>query len=139
MLLSESKRSELLEVVRGVLPGAEWAPEEAWLEDSVGDKAARKGSPSSHFMSTCQCDGGPEPAELALFVKGRLMGQHFNTVARIQHAVEKWAQEGNLVWEGCGVCKDRLYVDVRLFRTDPVKPERLLEDDEIDLLAKESV
>lgn len=135
MLLSEAKKSELLTIVQEVLPGAAWAPEEAWLEDSVGDKAARKGSPSVHFQTACQCDSGPEPAELTLFLKGKLFGQHFNTVSRIQHAVEKWARDGGLVWEGCGICRDRLNIDIRLFRSDPVVPERVLEDDEVDLLA----
>lgn len=133
MTLTQLQKDELLSVVRGVLPQANWAPEEAWIEDSVGDKEARRGSEPVHFQPLCFCQDRKESAELTLFLKGPLKGEHYNTVTRIEKAVEGWAKK-ELKWEGCGTCQDRLAIDVRFFRTDPVKRVDAEEDGEVELV-----
>lgn len=113
MTLSPGQKAELLAIVRDVLPNAEWAPEQAFDEagnGSVTDEAV-------HFQATCRCEYITEPAALTLFVKTHGDGAGLtNAVARIEHAVERWAT-GSLRWDGCGDCKHRLVVDVRLFVT----------------------
>lgn len=120
MTLTQLQKEGLLSVVRRVLPQAQWAPEKVWLEDTVGDKEARKGSEPVHFQPLCFCKERSEAAELTLFLKAPLLGEHYNIVTRIERAVKGWAKT-HLKWEGCGTCQNRLAVDVRLFRSDPVK------------------
>lgn len=97
MRVKEAKKRELLEVAKSVLPGVEWAPEEAWLTDGLSEEEARKPSEPLHFR-----DG-----ELTLFLKADLGGQHYNSLSRLTHAVEKWVEREL----GTGV-----KVDVRFFR-----------------------
>lgn len=122
MILTKRQKESLLTALKGVHEGLEWAPEMAGLGEGENGK---KGSDPTHYFKRCSCDLKATPVELTLFLKAPLLGRHYNMSARLQHAAEKWARDGGMKWEGCGICQSRLVVDVRLFRTDPVEREGL--------------
>ena len=117
LVLTREQKESLLGVLRGVHSEVEWAPELAGLGNG---ESGKRGSEPTHYFKRCSCDLKATPVELTLFLKAPLLGSHYNTVARLQHATEKWAERGGMKWEGCGICGGRLVVDVRLFRTDPL-------------------
>lgn len=111
MILDSTKRREILSLIREILPGAEWAPEEIFFDDKTGDD-------SIYFVSTCRCEYITQPAEITLFIKADGHGAALtNIVSRIEHLLEGWALGGGLAWSGCSDCKNRLIIDVRLFVT----------------------
>jgi hypothetical protein len=106
--LDDAKRRELLAIIREILPGAAWAPEEVF-DEKTGDDPI-------HFVSSCRCEYLTQPAELTLFIKADGHGAALtNIVSRIEHVIEAWANGGGLAWSGCSDCKNRLIIDVRLF------------------------
>ena len=117
MVLTREQKESLLGVLRGVHSEVEWAPELAGLGEG---ESGKRGSEPTHYFRRCSCDLKATPVELTLFLKAPLLGSHYNTRVRLEHAVEKWAQSGGMKWEGCGICGGKLVVDVRLFRTDPL-------------------
>lgn len=109
MQIADPKRREILGLIREILPGAEWAPEEVFFDDKTGND-------SIYFVSTCRCEYLTQPAELTLFIKADGHGAALtNIVSRIEHLLEGWALSGGLTWSGCSDCKNRLIIDVRLF------------------------
>lgn len=108
MQVTDSKRREILGLIREILPGAEWAPEEVFNEKTADDPI--------HFVSSCRCEYLTQPAEITLFIKVDGHGAALtNIVSRIEHLLEGWALGGGLAWSGCADCAHRLIIDVRLF------------------------
>ena len=119
MLLKKEQKESLLQAIKEVLPGAEWAPKEAWIEEGQN---AKKDSEPVHFFPFCDCvPHDLRPAHITLFLKAALIGQHFNVVGRVERVVREWVRREMKV-EGCGICEDSVEVDLRLFRTDERKP-----------------
>jgi len=117
MVLTREQKEGLLAKLKGVHSGVEWARELAGLGNG---ESGKRGSEPTHYFKQCSCDLKATPVELTLFLKAPLLGSHYNTRSKLEHVVEKWAFEGGMKWEGCGICQGRLVVDVRLFRTDPL-------------------
>lgn len=127
MILNKEKKESLLQAIKEVLPGAEWAPKEAWVEEGQN---AKKDSETVHFFPFCDCvPHDLRPAHITLFLKAALSGQHFNVVGKVERVVREWVKREMKV-EGCGMCEDGVEVDLRLFRTDEDK--RLVVEEEVD-------
>lgn len=115
-----------------MLPGAQWAPNEAWLEE--GQNGKKPSEPVDLSSTFCDCaPRDPRPVTLTLFIKAALTGQHFNVVGKMEKAVREWGKR-MLKVEGCGICGDEIEIDLRLFRTDTSIPQPV-EEDEVDNLA----
>lgn len=128
--LTQGQKDSLLEVIREVLPGARFAPEEGWLAEGQN---AKKKSEAVVFEPFCDCGpDGVKMASLTVFLKAPLSGQHYNIMGRLERAIGAWvARNGG--YQGCGKCGSGLTIDVRLFRIDKDQPRFLNVDPEEDL------
>lgn len=130
--MSEEHKQQLLNLIQTICPWLDYAPEESWLEDDVTSRATLKGSEPVGFRNVCECDLGPMPPEIVVFLKGDGVDCGTNLVGRLEHAIERWAlRTKEIDWqiEGCGTCKWQLRVDVRLF-LPKMKADPLIEAEE---------
>lgn len=114
MTLTNNQKERLLKTIHQVLPSAEWAPRESFIEDSLSDDEGRKDQEPVHLLET---DSG---VDLVVFIKANLSGQHYNTVSRVEGKVRQWLI-GELLQSGTlGEYNSHfdVSVDLRLFRTD---------------------